>query len=67
MKNKAIRDAAKNYGVKLWELAEALGINDGNLSRKLRHELPDEEQAEIIEIIINIAREKGGAAECHPE
>ena len=58
MKNKAIRDAAKNYGVKLWELAEALGINDGNLSRKLRHELPDEEQAEIIEIIINIAREK---------
>ena len=47
MKNKAIRDAAKNYGVKLWELAEALGINDGNLSRKLRHELPDEEQAEI--------------------
>ncbi len=67
MKNKAVRDAAKNYGVKLWELAEALGINDGNLSRKLRHELPDEEQVEIIEIIINIAHEKGGKEVCHPE
>lgn len=67
MKNKAVRNAAKSYGVKLWELAEALGINDGNLSRKLRHELPDEEQAEIIEIIVKIAREKGGDTECHQE
>lgn len=64
MKNRAVRDTAKEYGVKLWEIAEELGINDGNLSRKLRRELPDEEQAAIIEIIISIARKKGGRAEC---
>lgn len=66
MKNKAVRDAAKMYGVKLWELAEALGINDGNLSRKLRHELPEKEQEEIIDIIANIAKGKGGDTECLP-
>ena len=64
MKNRAIRDAAKEYGVKLWEIAEELGINDGNLSRKLRHELPDEEQEKIIVIIARIAERKGGGIEC---
>ena len=64
MKNRAIRDTAKEYGVKLWEIAEELGINDGNLSRKLRHELPDDEQEKIIVIITRIAERKGGRAEC---
>lgn len=62
MKNKAIREAAKEHGVKLWEIAEALGINDGNLSRKLRRELPDDEQERIISVIEEIAR---GREPCH--
>ena len=51
MKNQRIREAAKNAGVKLWQIADAIGITDGNFSRKLRHELPEDEQRRILEII----------------
>lgn len=58
MHNKEIRSAAKNAGVRLWEVAAAYGINDGNFSRKLRQELPQEEKEKILAIIVQIAREK---------
>lgn len=51
MKNKKIRDQAKNGGIHLWQIAEKLGINDGNFSRKLRKELPAAEQERILTII----------------
>jgi hypothetical protein len=47
MCNQDIREEAKKAGLKLWELAEALGITDGNFSWKLRHELPENEKVEI--------------------
>lgn len=59
MYNKEIREAAKAAGVKLWQIASALGINDGNFSRKLRRELPQEEKTRIMGIIDAIAREEG--------
>ncbi len=55
MKNQRIREAAKNAGVKLWQIADAIGITDGNFSRKLRHELPEDEQRRILEIIKQIS------------
>ena len=58
MTNKLIREAAAANGVKLWQIADELGINDGNFSRKLRHELTAEEQTRIIGIIHEIAKEK---------
>lgn len=58
MRNKGIREAAKNRGVRLWQIAERLGMNDGNFSRKLRRELPTEEREKIIEIIDELAKEK---------
>ncbi len=58
MVNQEIRTAAKENGVRLWEVADALGINDGNLSRKLRHELSAEEQKQIISIIADIAERR---------
>lgn len=61
MTNQKIRDAAKKHGVKLWEVGDVLGLNDGNFSRKLRHELPAEEQENIIEIIRSIAEERSNA------
>lgn len=51
MKNKEIREYAKSCGVRLWEVAEAYGLSDQNFSRKLRHELPEEEQKKIMQII----------------
>lgn len=58
MHNKEIRSAAKNAGVRLWEVAAAYGINDGNFSRKLRQELPQEEKEKIFAIINRLAQEK---------
>lgn len=59
MKNKDIREAAKRAGVCLWEIAERLGMNDGNFSRKLRKELSSQEREKIMEIINELAKEKG--------
>lgn len=58
MHNKEIRSAAKNAGVRLWEVAAAYGINDGNFSRKLRQELPQEEKEKILAIIGRLVQEK---------
>ena len=55
MYKKKIREEAKANKVMLWEVAEQLEITDGTLSRKLRRELPEDEQQRIIEIIHAIA------------
>ena len=57
MTNTDIKVAAIRAGVKLWELAEALGIADTSLSRKLRRELPDDEKQRILEIIDRLSKE----------
>lgn len=59
MRNVEIRDAARGAGVKLWQIADGLGIADANFSRKLRHELPEAEKEKIFEIIEQIAAERG--------
>ena len=57
VKNQDIRGAAKKSGIKLWQIAEKLGIWDATLSRKLRKELPQEEKEKIIGIIAELAKE----------
>lgn len=56
--NADIRVAAKSAGVCLWQVAERIGINDGNFSRKLRRELPDQEKQKILQIIQDLAAER---------
>lgn len=56
-KNSLIRETAKQKNVKLWQIADALGMNDGNFSRKLRHELPPEETEKILALIDELAKE----------
>lgn len=56
--NADIREAAKHAGVCLWQIAERVGVNDGNFSRKLRRELPDQEKQEILQIINDLAAER---------
>lgn len=58
MANERIKDTCKNKKVKLWEVAEALGIQDSALSRKLRKELPEKETVNILHIIDQLAKEK---------
>lgn len=57
MCNKEIRQYAAKNKVRLWQIAERLGINDGNFSRKLRKELPQEEQEKIRAIIDDLTKE----------
>jgi len=58
MKNTEIRLAVVAANVKLWEVAEALGIADNSLSRKLRRELPDEEKKRILAVIERLKAER---------
>lgn len=57
MKNIDIRRAAAGSGVRLWQIADALGMTDGNFSRKLRKEFSQEEKQMILEIIERITME----------
>ena len=57
MKNQDIRKEVKAAGLKLWQIAEKLGLNDGNFSRLLRHELSKEKKAEIRSIISELQKE----------
>lgn len=52
------RKLAKESGVFLWQIAEKLGINDGNFSRKLRKPLSDADTAKILGIIDQLKAEQ---------
>lgn len=62
MCNQDIRAEAKAANIKLWKIADKLGISDGNFSRKLRKELPLEEKTKIRQIISELK-----AGETHGE
>lgn len=54
--NISIREKAKHSGVRLWQIADELGIQESLFSKKLRKELPMEEQEKIQEIIVALAK-----------
>ena len=57
MTNQDIRQAATRAGVKLWQIADALGIADTTFSRKLRKELSQADKNRIFSIITELSRE----------
>ena len=59
MNNIKIRKSAKAAGVRLWQVADALGIQDSAFSRKLRKELSNDEKSEILGIIDKLSEEAG--------
>lgn len=63
MANTDIRTHAKNNKVALWEVADALKVSEATITRKLRHEMTDNEKTKIIGIIDNIAKNKAAVAE----
>lgn len=58
MRNEELRNMIKSSGIRMWEIAEKLSINDGNFSRRLRKELSQEEKAKIIIIVDELKKEK---------
>lgn len=57
MSNQDIRRTAAGAGVKLWQIADALGMADCSFSRKLRKELSPDEKERIFSIIQRLAKE----------
>lgn len=55
--NMKIREESRNSGVRLWQIADALGIQESMFSKKLRKELDEEEQVKILSIIDELAKE----------
>lgn len=58
MENLKIRAKLKEKEVHQWEVAEKLGVAEMTFTRKMRRELPEEEQQKIFSIIDEIAKEK---------
>jgi len=60
LNNLKIRVAMISNNVKQWEVAELLKVSEPSLSRMLRHELPEEEQDRIINLIEKYNKEVNG-------
>ena len=56
-KNVEVRQAIKKAAIKYWQVADKIGITDGNFSRLLRHELSPEKKAEIFAAIAELQKE----------
>lgn len=56
--NKNVKEYAKLCGVRLWQVADELGIKDSNLSKLLRYPLSPEKENEICAIIDRIAAKR---------
>lgn len=54
--NMKIREKARNSRVRLWQIADALGMQESLFSKKLRKELPEDEQEKILNIIDDLAK-----------
>mgnify|MGYP001072246537 FL=1 len=64
MKNLELRKAAKAAGIPLWRIADAIGVGEATITRKLRHELPENEKKQLLNLIKQLAREGENADEC---
>lgn len=53
--NADIRAAAKEAGVSLWKIADALNVSEPTVTRMLRHELSDDRKRELMTAIQTIS------------
>ncbi len=57
MQNVEIRRTAAGAGVRLWQIAEAMGMTDSQFSRKLRKEFSQEDKEKAFSIIRELSKE----------
>lgn len=51
--NEKIKKALEDKRLCQWELADMLDVSESTVTRLLRHELPEEKQKEILDLIKN--------------
>lgn len=56
--NSEIRTAMRGKKIPAWMIADAEGVHENTILRRLRHELPAEEKQRILSIIDRIAADK---------
>ena len=49
----------KRNGFAVWQVADLLGVHENTVFRRLRHEMPEEEQQRIAALIEDSKKEKG--------
>ena len=54
-RNEYIRTLAKARGVRMWRVAERLGVTPGTLCRWLRYELTPGKRKAIIDVIMELS------------
>lgn len=63
--NKDIENTAKQYKVNFWEVANALGVSEGTITRWMRTEMPTKKKAKVIEAIQSIATKRADLCAAH--
>lgn len=58
MANEDIKKQLHEANIRYWEVAKIYGLNDGNFSRILRQELPEEKKEKIFSIIQKLKNER---------
>lgn len=56
--NLDIRTKAKECGVYLWQIADAVGIQESRFCKIMRSELPADEKQKILAVIESLAKEE---------
>lgn len=62
LKNADIRQAAKNAGVYLYEVADEMKMCEATFTRKMRYELPEAEKNKMFDIISKLSAQKESAS-----
>lgn len=60
MNNVKVRQAIASNMLKYWQVAKLMGVSEMTLTRRLREELPDQEQARICRLIEEQTKNGGG-------
>lgn len=51
MVNHAIMERKTAEAVPIWRIADELGVCEGTMQRRLRHQLPPDQEAEVLQAI----------------
>lgn len=59
-RNYEVKQYAKQKGVRLWQVADSLGMKDYVFSKKLRYKLPEKDKAQIMSTIDGLSKKISG-------
>lgn len=54
MEGQKIKSCIIEAGLKVWQVADEYGCNDGNFSRKLRHDFSEADTERVLAIIAKL-------------